>query len=57
VTIATGEPPRSTITTDPTLVSRIFWATSAALASGSAVITPLVMISRSLMAMVFALGP
>ena len=47
VTIATGEPPGSTITTEPTRWSRISRATETALASGAAVTTPAVMISLS----------
>ena len=47
MTIATGEPPGSTITTEPTRWSRISRATETALASGAAVTTPAVMISLS----------
>ena len=47
MTIATGEPAGSTTTTEPTRLSRICRATETALASGGAVTTPAVMISRS----------
>ena len=47
MTIATGEPAGSTITTEPTRLSRICRATETALASGVAVTTPAVMISLS----------
>jgi hypothetical protein len=47
VTIATGEPAESTITTEPTRRSRIWRATESALASGVAVTTPEVMISAN----------
>ena len=47
MTIATGEPAGSTITTEPTRWSRISRATETALSSGEAVTTPSVMISLS----------
>src|SRR5439155_1618575 len=47
VIIAAGSPSGSQSTTEPTLWSRISWATSSRSASGPAVTTPLVMISRS----------
>ena len=47
MTIADGAPSESQITTEPTEWSRISWATLSRSASGPAVITPAVMISRS----------